>query len=198
MSSLPRTNPQSSAGSSGTLPTALYPYGRYDLQALNWACDKVNGETLRAHYNEKTAQRLCLTYELVKPALEQKISRAMDGLLFILRHIRNPPSRNNPPANIYTFGGLEMNTDILTHPQPTDRHATFPLPLCVYGSQLNRATTSKVCRVFPLRRRLLQLSQLAGFRFAAVTDEEEVEMQREFLEIVRSDEEQEEPQFLRG
>ncbi|KAF6219171.1 hypothetical protein HO133_004996 [Letharia lupina] len=75
------------------------------------------GDILKTNYNETTVQRICLTHELLNQIIDQKFIGRELTIWYPLPVARTPPGT----VDNFTFGGLEMVKDIVTHPRWNDR-----------------------------------------------------------------------------
>lgn len=169
---------------------------------------KVEGEILEANYNEQTVQRMCLTYKILNQILDQKFMverpTIRDQLPVALPWLRYHPSA---PVDMFIFGGLEMVKDMMTHPRLIDRRVyaashfskTTPAPIpmvgddsvavalppSVLGRRLSLRTTRQINVLFPVSGPL-QLRSLEYSGFSRVEAAEELDMDRDFLEYLKS------------
>lgn len=186
---------------------ANYPDDLLEAPSCRTSGARVEGDVLKANYNEQTVQRICLTYKILNQIIDQKfVPSSPDPFPY-----RTLPYRlifGAVPAGMFTHGGLEMIKDIVTHPRFKDRlkytashlarmtPAPIPvfneesfgvaLPPSVLGPRLSLATTLKIRKLGPFSRPMLQLRDTEVYGFPRVGLAEEQVMERDFLEYLKS------------
>lgn len=165
---------------------------------------KMAGEILKAIYNEKTVQPICLMYKHLNQIIDQKFIGRELTIWYPLPVARTPPGT----IDNFTFGGLEMVKDIVTHPRWYDRlkyiashfskTTTAPIPRVngeplavaipssVLGHRLNTATSHRICNLLSVYSPILQIRSIEVFGFPRVEPAEELDMSRDFLEHLKS------------
>ncbi|CAF9936457.1 hypothetical protein IMSHALPRED_010766 [Imshaugia aleurites] len=165
------------------------------------------GKILQTNYNKQAVQRICMTFGLLNDMLDQAFVRGIPNIGEQIPHLSFMP--NPVHADIYTFGGLEMVKDILTHPRMKDRRRyaashfakttpapvpvhhgikrTVALPPSVLGRRLDMATTRKICDLLPFSHHILDVGGVFIFGlFPRVGLSEEIDMKKKFLKYLKS------------
>ena len=190
---------------------------KFPRRYLTFTLAKFEGAILKANYNEETVRRMCLTYKILNQILDQKFIGGKPTIQDQLPY--RTPWKPSPlaPVDMYIFGGLEMVMDIVTHSRLTDRlkyaashfSKTTPAPMpvvggnslavalppSVLGRRLSLNKSALICELFPHPGPLL-VSRLEYCGFSRVEPAEELDMDRDFLEYLKSYD-GEEPQLVR-
>lgn len=148
-------------------------------------------------------QRICLTYKLLNEILNQKLSLSTRRLVPLIEML----GLDN--VGMFTFGGLEMIKDIVTHTRLNDRlkytfshfcktttnpprlinEESLPvaLPPSVLGPRLSEVKTLKIWRqlYFSVPHPILDVCNIEVHGFSEVEPAEELDMNRDFLEYLK-------------
>ena len=164
--------------------------------------DRLEAQILHTYYNKETIQRISLTYRMINQILAQSFSGSREFYL---------SQRSKPlfplferPHDLYTFGGIELVTDVLTNPRSIDssvashlaKMTTAPgqvddvvaLPSSVLSPPLSWDTTLKIRDLFPLawaRTRVPLMDPTFSYPPPSTDDEVEV-LSGDFLDDLKS------------
>ena len=164
--------------------------------------DRLERQILRTYYNQETMQRICLTYKMINRILARRFSGSSE--VYLCQRLESLCPVFSLPHDIYTFGGLELVTDIVTRVRSADssvalhlaQMTTAPgkvdgvlaLSQSVLGPPLSWSTTLRIHDLFPFawaRARFPLMDPTFSYPPPSTRDEESV-LRRDFLNGLKS------------
>ena len=164
--------------------------------------DRLERQILQTSYNQETMQRICLTYKMINRILARRFSGGSE--VYLSQRLESLCPIFSLPHDVYTFGGLELVTDIVTRVRSADasvalhlsKMTTAPgkvdgvlaLSQSVLGPPLSWSTTLRIHDLFPFAwaRACFPLMDATFSYPPPSTRDEEIVLRRDFLNDLKS------------